>query len=74
MKKVTVNTLLSFIERIMVYMGRIDIEISLAKMTGTYVGDILDNDIIKLSEPIENYKQGYCETGMNRTKEMVTMR
>lgn len=34
------------------YMDRVDIELSLAKMTGTYVADILDGDVIKLSESI----------------------
>lgn len=71
MKKVSVNTLLSFVKRIVVYEDRIDIEISLSKMTGAYMTDIIDDDVIKVSEPIENYKQDYCEVGMNRTKEMV---
>jgi len=71
MKKVTINTCLSFIKCIVIYTDRIDIEISLSKITGTYITDILSDDIIKISEPVEKYKQGYCETGMNRTKEMV---
>lgn len=31
----------------------------------------MDNDIITITESLVKYKQGYCEAGMNRTKEQV---
>lgn len=71
MKKVTVDTLLKYINHIVVYADRLDIEISLSKMTNIYLEDLMEDDVITLSESLNEYKLAYCESGINKTKEMV---
>lgn len=38
---------------------------------GIGVEYILENDVIIISEPLDKYKLAYCESGINKTREMV---
>lgn len=71
MKKITIDILLTYIKQITVYADRLDIEISLSRMTNIYLDDFMENDVIVISEPLDKYKLAYCESGINKTREMV---